>query len=107
MDFPIATLSLTSGARLIDSTGERLTYPGGEGDQIRIANAGPDHVCVLGGAGAQLAVFPTSNATPNGAGTVILAGSTEVFTAQGITDIHAITLSGKTATIFMSRVKGA
>lgn len=108
MDFLIANISNTSGARAIDSTGERLTLPGGEGDQCRIFNIGPNAVCILDGDGTQSAAFPTSNATPNGKGTVLASGATEVFTLKAsATDLHAICLAGQTATIYVGRNKGA
>ena len=100
-------MSLRSGARAIDSTGQRLTLPGGQGDQIRIFNIGPNAVCVLHGAGAQTAVFPTDSATPNGKGVVIGVGSTEVFTVPGPVDLHSICLAAQTATIYVSRGQGA
>lgn len=107
MDFMVFNLSAqTSGSRAITSAGQRLTLPGGEGEQIRIFNSGPNAVCGLAGAGAQVAVFPTDAATPNGAGTVIGAGMAETFSCSA-TDIHFITLAGQTATVFLTRGKGA
>lgn len=100
-------LSLRSGARIIDSTGERMTIPGGQGNQIRILNLGPNIVCVLHGDGTQSAVMPTDNATPNGSGTVIGIGSTEVFSVGSATDIHAICAAAGAATIYVSRGQGA
>lgn len=96
----------TSGCRNIDSTGEYLAVGGGHGNQTRIYNSGPNAVCVLSGTGAQLAIFPTDNATANGSGVVIPAGNTEVFTMQPGGSLHFICLAGQTATVYASRGLG-
>ena len=107
MELQPFNLSNKSGARAIDSTGQRLTIPGGIGDQIRILNLGPNIVCVMAGSGSQTAVMPTDNATPNGSGLVIAVGSTEVFSIGSSVDIHAICAAAATATIYVSRGSGA
>src|SRR4051812_37675571 len=106
MDFLVFNLSAqSSGARAITSAGQRITLPGGEGEQVRIYNSGPNDVCALSGTGAQVAAFPTDAATPNGAGVVIAAGNTEVFSCAN-SDVHFICKATQTATVFVSRGKG-
>jgi formylmethanofuran dehydrogenase subunit A len=103
--FPI---SRSSGARVITSSGQRATLPGGANSQVRIHNAGPNAVCVLAGSGAQVAAFPTDALVPNGAGVVIPENGVEPFSLPaGSTDLHAICLAGETATIYFSVGVGA
>jgi hypothetical protein len=106
VEFLCFSLGGTSGARAITSAGQHITVPGGEGEQVRIYNSGPNAVAALSGAGSQTAIFPTDAATPNGSGAVIGAGGVEIFTCQAA-DIHFITLAGQTATVYFSRGKGA
>lgn len=109
MDFLCFTLSGSCGLRAITNVNTRITLSGGEGEQVRIANFGPDPVCVVSGVTTPTAAFPTDAATSNGAGVVILSGGTETFSLPAAHDtIAGITsTAGKAATIFVSRGKGA
>lgn len=109
MDFLCFTLQPTSGARAVTATSGTTTMPGGEGEQLRVhnASASASPVAVFVGLGANAAVFPTDNATPNGKGQVIPVGGVEVFTIpQGADSIYAICPSAGTATIYFGRGKG-
>lgn len=106
MELSPFNLSATSGARAIDSTGQRMTLPGGQGNQIRVYNFGPNLVAILAGPGTQTASIPTDSATPNGKGCVVAVGATEVFSITDTTDIHAICAVTQTATIYVSRGMG-
>lgn len=107
MEFAPIGISNTSGMRAITSAGQYLNVGGGQGDQMRIYNFGPNKVCILDGDGTQTAAMPTDSATANGKGSVIAAGATEIFSMKaGWTNIHAICAATETATIFAGRGNG-
>jgi len=98
--FPI---SRRCGLRAVTEAGQRLTMPGGENANVRISNMGSSPCAILPGAGAQLAVYPTDSATPNGAGLVLPPGNTEIFSLPAsVVDIHAICAAGGSTDITWS-----
>lgn len=107
MDFLCFSLNATSGAKALTSSSSSATLPGGEGEQIRVFNLGPNKAAVLVTLGAATAVMPTDNATANGKGVVIPAGGVETFTIGNADTISGICASTETATIYFSRGKGA
>lgn len=107
MDFLCFTLGVTSGARAVTSAGQAIAMPGGDGDQLRVVNIGPNPVAVRAQVGSTAAAFPTDAATCNGQGVVLPSGGVETFTIpQGADTINAICAAAQTATIFVSRGKG-
>jgi len=87
--------------------------PGGEGEQLRIYNAGPNLVAVTTstgvGTGTSIPVFPVAGASPspvNGVGSVIAVGATEVFSTKTCDTINAICPATGTAVLYYSRGKG-
>lgn len=101
------SLNITSGARAVTAANTNATIPGGEGEQLRVYNAGPNLVAIFASNGAGVAVFPTDNATPNGKGAVIAVGGVELFSLpNGADTLNAICPAAGTATIYYSRGKG-
>lgn len=101
------SLNITSGARAITAANTTATIPGGEGEQFRVYNAGPNLVSIYCSLGAGVAAFPTDSAIPNGKGAVIPVGGVELFTIpNGADTLNAICPAAGTATIYYSRGKG-
>lgn len=101
------SLNVTSAAKAITATSTTAAIPGGEGEQLRVHNFGPNLVSVFTGTGANTAVFPTDNVTPNGTGIVIPVGGVEIVTMRAGSDsLYAICPAAGTATIYFSRGKG-
>ena len=108
MEFLVLSLGNTSGLRAVTSAGQSITLGGGEGEQVRIVNTGPNSVAVSASVGAGTAVFPTDAATSNGKGQVVPNGAVEIFTLPAGTDtLNFICLATQTATVFVGRGKGA
>jgi hypothetical protein len=108
MDFLCFSLNVTSGARAITSASTSISIPGGDGEQVRVYNAGPNLIAVMCSVGAGTAIFPTDNATPNGKGCVIPVGGVETFSLiAGADTLSAICPAAGTATMYVSRGKGA
>jgi hypothetical protein len=101
------SLNITSAAKAITATSTNAVIPGGEGEQLRVYNVGPNLVSVYASRGNGTAVFPTDNATPNGTGVVIPVGGVEIVTMPfGADTLNAICPAAGTATIYLSRGKG-
>jgi|SRR5215217_6040844 len=107
------TLANSSGSMGVTATASSGLIPGGEGDQIRIYNAGPNLVAVTTSNGVgittSIPIFPVAGASPspvNGVGSVIAVGATEVFSIKSCDTINAICPTAGTAVLYYSRGKG-
>lgn len=107
MDFSVFTLGVTSGCLAVTAVSGPIALGGGEGEQVRIVNAGANPVAVLASIGTVAAIFPTTAATSNGKGQVMAAGSTEIFTIPaGADTLNFICGAALTSTVFVGRGKG-
>ena len=107
------TLQNSSGAMAVTAVASSAVLPGGEQDQLRIYNVGPNMVSVTVSNAAMDAqstpVFPTAVTYPaatNGVGTVIAVGATEVFTVKSCGQLNAICPAAGTAVLYFGRGKG-
>ena len=101
------SLNITSGSRAVTAANTTASIPGGEGDQIRFYNAGPNLVAVTVTNGANTAIFPTDSSSPNGKGMVIPVGGVEIFSiVAGADTLNMICPAAGTATVYYSRGKG-
>jgi len=107
------TLENSHGFLAVTPAAASAYLPGGSQDQLRVYNVGPNIVSVTVSNGAMTAqstpaigtavVYP---APPNGVGTIIAVGATEVFTVKACDTINAIAPAAGSATIYFGRGKG-